>query len=165
VADIGTGSGAIAISLALALPQAKIFATDISASALQVAEINCRRYRVDGHVILLQGDLLEPLPEPVDIITANLPYIKNCELKTLNLEITNFEPLIALVGGDDGLEKIRRLLDQIPGKIHPEGCLFLEIGQGQGEIVKPSIYNRFPEAMINLIPDLGGVERVVKVSI
>ncbi len=79
IADIGTGSGAIAISLALALPQVKIYATDISASALEVANINRRRYKVDSQVELLQGNLLEPLPEPVDMIVANLPYIRNCE--------------------------------------------------------------------------------------
>ena len=97
----------IAISLALALPQAKIYATDVSASALQVAEINCRRHAVKSQVELLQGNLLEPLPQPVDMIVANLPYIKDCEFKDLGPEIRDYEPTMALAGGEDGLDKIQ----------------------------------------------------------
>jgi len=118
IADIGTGCGAIAVSLALALPQAKIYASDISASALQVAEINCRRHAVTSQVELLQGNLLEPLPQPVDMIVANLPYIKTCEFKDLSPEIINFEPTIALTGGKNGLDKIRQMLEQMPGKLN-----------------------------------------------
>jgi release factor glutamine methyltransferase len=168
IADIGTGCGAIAISLALALPQAKIYATDISASALRVAEINCRRHAVNRQVELLPGNLLEPLPQPVDMIVANLPYIKNCEFKDLSPEIINFEPTIALAGGEDGWDKIQQMLEQMPGKpsTHRAGCLacfLLEIGQGQGEMVTSLIKSYFPQASIELISDLGGIERVVKV--
>jgi len=163
IADIGTGSGAIAISLALALPQVKIYATDISASALEVANINCRRYKVDSQVELLQGNLLEPLPEPVDTIVANLPYIRNCELQTLSPEITNFEPTLAIAGGNDGWDKIRLLLDQVPGKLRPEGYLLLEIGQRQDKAVSSMINSYFPQARVELIPDLSGINRVVKI--
>lgn len=163
IADIGTGSGAIAISLALALPQVKIYATDISASALEVANINCRRYKVDSQVELLQGNLLEPLPEPVDTIVANLPYIRNCELQTLSPEITNFEPTLAIAGGKDGWDKIRLLLDQAPGKLRPEGCLLLEIGLRQDKAVSSMINSYFPQARVELIPDLSGINRVVRI--
>ena len=163
IADIGTGNGAIAISLALALPQAKFYATDISASALQVAEVNCRYHKLDSRVELLQGNLLEPLPQPVDIIVANLPYIKNCELQGLSPEIINFEPMVALAGGEDGLDKIRRLLEQVQGKINPGGCLLLEIGQEQGKTAPTLINSYFPKANIELSPDLGGIDRVVKI--
>jgi len=163
IADIGTGSGVIAISLALALPQVKIYATDISASALEVANINRRRYKVDSQVELLQGNLLEPLPEPVDTIVANLPYIRNCELQTLSPEITNFEPTLAIAGGNDGWDKIRLLLDQAPGKLRPEGCLLLEIGLRQDKAVSSTISSYFPQARVELIPDLSGINRVVKV--
>jgi len=163
IADIGTGCGAIAISLALALPQAKIYATDISASALQVAEINCRRHAVNGQVELLRGNLLEPLPQPVDMIVANLPYIKNCEFKDLSPEIINFEPPIALAGGKNGLNKIRQMLEQMPGKLAYGACFLLEIGQGQGEMATSLVSSHFPQASIELISDLGGIDRVVKV--
>ena len=168
IADVGTGCGAIALSLALALPQAKIYATDISASALQVAEINCRRHGVNSQVELLQGNLLEPLPQPVDMIVANLPYIKDCEFKDLSPEIINFEPTTALAGGEDGLDKIQQMLEQMPGKpsTHRGGCsacFLLEIGQGQGEMVTSLIKSYSPQASIELISDLGSIERMVKV--
>jgi release factor glutamine methyltransferase len=101
IADIGTGCGAIAVSLALALPQAKIYATDVSPSALQVARVNCHRHGVDSQVELLQGNLLEPLAQDVDMIVANLPYVKDCEFRDLSPEIREYEPTIALAGGRD----------------------------------------------------------------
>ena len=170
IADIGTGCGAIAISLALALPQAKIYATDISPSALKVAGVNCRRHGVNGQVELLQGNLLEPLPQALDVIVANLPYVKDCEFVDLSPEITEYEPTIALAGGRDGLDKIREMLEQMRGKggVHlGEGpaYLLLEIGQGQGEMVTSLVNDYFPQASIELISDLGGIERVVKVGL
>jgi release factor glutamine methyltransferase len=170
IADIGTGCGAIAISLALALPGARIYATDISPSALQIAEVNCRRHGVNGRVELLQGHLLEPLPQAVDMVVANLPYVRDCEFVDLSSEIREHEPKIALAGGRDGLDKIREMLEQMRGKwgtLGAEGptCFLLEIGQGQGEMVASLVGNYFPEASVELISDLGGVERVVKVEL
>jgi release factor glutamine methyltransferase len=170
IADIGTGCGAIAISLALALPRARIYATDISPSALKVAEVNCRRHRVNRRVELLQGNLLEPLPRAVDLVVANLPYVKDCEFRDLSPEVREYEPTVALAGGRDGLNKIREMLEQMQPKksAYPgEGpaYLLLEIGQGQGERVTSLVNNYFPQASIELIPDLGGIERVVKVGL
>ena len=121
IAEIGTGCGAIAISLALNLPRAKIYATDISASALNVALFNCREHGVANRISLLQGDMLAPLPEPVDLIIANLPYVK--ELELLTPSPVDSEPQLALNGGPDGLEKIRQLCHQAGSKLYPEGCL------------------------------------------
>jgi len=163
IADVGTGCGAIAVNLALALPQAKIYATDISTSALRVAGMNCRRHGVNSQVELLQGNLLEPLPQPVDMIVANLPYIKDWEFRDLSPEIRKFEPTIALAGGEDGVDEIQQMLEQIPGKLNYGACFLLEIGQGQGEMVTSLIKSYFPQAIIELIRDLGGIERVVKV--
>jgi release factor glutamine methyltransferase len=163
IADIGTGCGAIAISLALALPQAKIYATDISPAALKVAEVNCRRHGVNGRVELLQGNLLEPLPQAVDVIVANLPYVKDCEVVDLSPEIREHEPIIALVGGRDGLDKMRE-----KGGVHLgewPAYILLEIGQGQGEMVTSLVNDCFPQASIELISDLGGIERVVSVGL
>jgi release factor glutamine methyltransferase len=163
VADVGTGCGAIAVSLALALPQAKIYATDISAPALRLASMNCQHHRVNSQVELLPGNLLEPLPQLVDMIVANLPYIKDWEFRDLSPEIRKFEPTIALAGGEGGVDKIQQMLGQIPGKLNYGACFLLEIGQGQGEMVTSLIKSYFPRAIIELIPDLGGMERVVKV--
>ena len=159
IADVGTGCGAIAISLALNLPQAQIYATDISTAALEVARFNCQKHDVTDQVSLLSGDMLNPLPEPVDLVVANLPYVRESELPQVNT--LDFEPVLALNGGADGLEKIRRLGTQLNGKLHPGGCLLLEIGQGQRRAVTTFLTNLFPLARIEIIPDLSGIDRVV----
>ncbi len=163
LAEIGTGCGAIAISLALNLPQAKIYATDISASALEVALFNCQKHRVVNRIRLLQGDMLDPLAEPVDLIVANLPYIKQLELR--QMRSANFEPRLALNGGSDGLDKIRQLCCQVSGKLHPQGCLLLEIGQGQGRAVTTFLRRLLPSAKIEVTPDLGGIDRMVSLTL
>ncbi len=163
IADIGTGSGAIAVSLAVNLPRALIYATDISPSALEVARYNCRRHGVTERVRLLEGDLLVPLPEPVDIIIANLPYIPAPELGNVNT--AGYEPSLALDGGRDGLKKIGRLCTGLGDKLNPGGCLLLEIGQGQGEAVTDLLGRLFPEARLEITADLAGIERVIKLSL
>ncbi|MFC1904696.1 peptide chain release factor N(5)-glutamine methyltransferase [Chloroflexota bacterium] len=160
IAEIGTGCGAIAISLALNLPQVKVYATDISASALEVALFNCQRHGVTDKIILLQGDMLEPLPEPVNLMVANLPYVKAEEMNA-----GQFEPRLALDGGADGLEKIHRLCQQLSDKLHPGGCLLLEIGQGQGRAVTALLHRLFPSARVEVALDLGGIKRMVSLSL
>lgn len=159
IAEIGTGCGAIAISLALNLPQAKIYATDISAAALKVALDNCQKHGVTDRIRLLEGDMLDPLSEPVDLVVANLPYVREAELPQVNT--SPFEPSLALNGGADGLVKIRQLSSQIGDKLRPGGYLLLEIGEGQAEAVATSLLNLFPSAEIEVTPDLSGIERVV----
>ncbi len=163
IAEIGTGCGAIAISLALNLPQTKIYATDISAPALKVALFNCQKHGVADKIFLLQGNMLEPLPEPVDLIIANLPYVKESELS--QMPWASFEPQLALNGGSDGLEKICQLGSQVSGKLCPEGCLFLEIGQGQRETVTTLLCNLFPSARVEVTPDLSDIDRVVSLAL
>jgi release factor glutamine methyltransferase len=159
IAEIGTGCGAIAISLARHLPQASIYATDISATAIEVARTNCQTHGVTENVQLLLGDMLEPLPEPVDLIVANLPYVREAELSVLFPE--EFEPSSALNGGPDGLDKIRQLTRQLSGKLKQSGCLLLEIGQGQAKEVTSLLSETFPAARIEVTPDLDGIDRVV----
>jgi len=163
ITDIGTGCGAIAISLALNLPEAKIYATDISASALEVALINCQKHGVVDRICLLHGDMLDPIPEPVDLIIANLPYVKESEVSQKRL--ANFEPQLALNGGSDGLEKVRQLCQQAGSKLRPQGCLLLEIGQGQGKTVTTFLHGLFPEVAVEVAPDLSGIERVVSLCL
>jgi release factor glutamine methyltransferase len=164
IADIGTGCGAIAISLALNLPRSKIYATDSSRSALEVAGLNCEHHKVTRQVTLLQGNLLEPIPETIDLIVANLPYIKSSELDNLSPEITSFEPRTAIDGGKNGLKCIHRLLEQTEGKINRRGCLLLEIGQNQEQYVISLIHSLLKKVSFTLIPDLNGINRVVKID-
>jgi len=159
IAEVGTGCGAIAISLALSLPQTKIYATDISARALEVALFNCQKHGVANRICLLAGDMLDPLPEPVDLVIANLPYIRESELSQIST--LNFEPSLALNGGSDGLEKICQLGTQISDKLCAGGWLLLEIGQGQSQAVTTFLRSRFPSAEITVSPDLSGIDRVV----
>lgn len=164
IADIGTGCGAIAVSLALNLPHSKIHATDVSPLALEVARLNCERHAVTDRITLLQGNLLEPLPEPVDLLVANLPYIKSSELANLSPEIIQFEPIIALDGGQRGLDYVRQLLEQAEGRINAKGCLLLEIGQNQENEVSHLIRSLLNKVNFVFISDLNGIKRVVKID-
>lgn len=163
IADIGTGCGCIAISLALNLPNAKIYATDISPEALSVTRINCELHKVSNRVIPLCGNLLEPIPEQLHLIVANLPYVPTQEIDELSPEVKDFEPRLALDGGEDGLVTIGQLLKQIDKKISPEGCLLFEIGQGQGTAVTSLINKYLPGAKTELVPDLNAIDRIAKV--
>ena len=163
IAEVGTGCGAIAISLALSLPGAKIYATDISAPALEVARLNCQRHGVIDRICLLEGNMLEPLAEPVDLIIANMPYVRESELPGTGP--LSFEPVLALNGGPDGVAKIGRLCRQADNRLCPGGCLLLEIGWGQAETVITLLREAFPSAWIEVSPDLGGIERVVSLCL
>lgn len=161
LADIGTGCGAIAIALAHHLPQAVVFATDVSPPALELARFNLMKHRLVARVKLLHGDMLHPLPHPVDLIVANLPYVREDELEQLPPEVRGYEPITALNGGGDGLEAIRRLLAQVPGKLRPGGSFLLEVGVGQGEAVAALAQKSCPRAQVSLLADLAAIPRVV----
>ena len=163
IAEVGTGCGAIAISLALNLPKAKIYATDISPAAVKVASVNCHKHRVVNRICLLQGDMLDPLPEPMNLIIANLPYVRKTELPQVNSAVA--EPFVALNGGVDGLDKIRQLCNQASNKLLPQGCLLLEIGQGQRKAIVTFLKNLFPLSKIEVVPDLSGIDRVVSLTL
>jgi len=160
IAEIGTGSGAIAISLAINLPQVKIYATDISAAALEVALLNCQKHGMIDRIHLLHGNMLDPVPEPVDLIISNLPYVKKSDLTGIR-----FEPALALDGGRDGMGKIRQLCQQAGGRLRPGGFLLLEIGQGQASAVTSFLNALFPNGEIRVTPDLSGIDRVVSLSL
>ena len=163
VADIGTGSGAIAIAIAANLPSAHVYATDCSADALRITYINCRRHGVSDRIKLLEGDLLTPLRKPVDLIVSNPPYIASHLLSGLAPEVQR-EPKLALDGGKKGLEVISRLLEQAPDKLNAGGCLIVEISPEQVDAVRDMAQKQFPAADISYASDLLGLPRCVIVS-
>lgn len=136
IADCGTGSGAIALSLAHYLPRARVYATDISPAALTVARENARKLGLAARVTLLQGDFLAPLRGlKLDALVANPPYIPTAALPGLPADVRS-EPRLALDGGPDGLDAYRLLLPGAAGLLRPGGLLVLEIGSDQGQAVK-----------------------------
>ena len=162
IADVGTGSGAIAINLAIHLPAAKIFAVDVADEVLDVAAFNIRAHGVSERVTLGIGDLLEPVPEPIDLIVANLPYIPTDRISTLQPEVQQ-EPALALDGGLDGLDLIRRLLTQAESKLKDSGIILLEMDPDQIPAVQELALQHFPEGSTSVEQDLAGMDRILTI--
>jgi release factor glutamine methyltransferase len=161
ICDVGTGSGAIAISLAYYLRDAMVYATEISEKALAIARENAAAHKVT--VYFYQGSLLLPVmgEEKFDLITANLPYITVDEYRELDIEISRFEPETALVAGGDGLDLYRQLLPQAMDRLNTGGHLLLEIGSSQAAKAL-EMASKYRE--VELIRDLSGHNRVVKIG-
>lgn len=162
IADVGTGSGAIAIALAVSLPEARVFATDLSAEALAVARLNVARHGVAERVTLLHGDLLTPLPGPVDLIVSNPPYTILAEVEP---NVRAHEPWLALEGGPDGAAVYRRLLADVGRYVRPGGAVLLEIGAWQGDLVAGLLREALPGAAVRVHQDLAGRDRVVSADL
>ena len=166
VADVGTGSGAIALAVAALEPRLPaVYATDISAEALDLAAANAARLGLASRVVLLHGDLLAPLSKLVDILLANLPYIAPRDATSIPPDVRRFEPPLALFGEDDGLGHIRRLLEQSSGKLAPGASLFLEFGYDQRSALEDLIQQRFPGATIRFATDYAGWDRYVAIQL
>ncbi|HEU4673040.1 MAG TPA: peptide chain release factor N(5)-glutamine methyltransferase [Candidatus Limnocylindrales bacterium] len=170
VADVGTGSGAIATALAVALrrrrmlDEVEIVATDASDDALEVARLNAVGHGVADRIRFASGDLLGPLAgDPVDVLAANLPYIPSGEVDRLPIA-ASFEPREALDGGPDGLAAIRRLLDGLSGALLPDGVAFLEIGFDQAEALAEAVDERLPDRASRIELDLSGRPRVARIE-
>ncbi len=162
VADVGTGSGAIAITVAVHAPEAKVYGTDISQDALEVAEENRKRLTPEAGPLFLEGDLLSPLPEPADVIVANLPYIADEEYSGLQSDVRDYEPGVALKAGVEGLDLIERLLEQLPTRVQPRGAVLLEISPRQGEVVQRMAQDLRPKpSYVGLRRDYSGLVRMV----
>jgi len=162
ILDLCTGSGAVAVSLKHEMPQIEVYATDISAEALQTAKTNAARLLGENQIHFCPGDLYNALPASIssyNIIVSNPPYIPTDEIKTLSAEVQN-EPRLALDGGKDGLEIIKRIVEKAPENLTQGGALLLEAAPYQMEEIKRLLENRgFKD--IKLYKDLSGQKRVI----
>lgn len=166
IADIGTGSGCIAVALARRLPEAAVYAVDCSAEALRMARRNADRLGAAGRVTFLEGDLTAPLEAwglagRLDVVVANPPYIAEREWDGLQPEVRLFEPRIALAGGEDGLAVYRRLVPEAAGLLGAGGWLVMEVGQGQAEAVRALIEGTGCYGAVDMLPDQAGIARVL----
>jgi release factor glutamine methyltransferase len=159
IVDVGTGSGAIAIALAKALPSAQVTAIDLSEAALAIARENAERNGVK--VRFLQGDLLEPVArEAFSLIVSNPPYVPESERPTLSVEVRDYEPAMALFAGPDGLDIYRRFISQAFSSLYAYGHILIEIGYGQAEAVR-ALLEESGFFNVRFVPDLQGIPRVV----
>lgn len=165
VADIGTGSGAIAVTLAAERPSWHITAIDLSATALETARQNAARHGVDSRICFLAGDLLQPIIEDgqcLDIVVSNPPYIPSRVIETLAVEVKHYEPRLALDGGGDGLDMYRQMAASLPHVMKQDkGLVAVEVGMGQSRQVAHIVGRVFPYGKVKIVPDLAGIERVV----
>jgi release factor glutamine methyltransferase len=165
VADVGTGSGCIVVTLAVHLPAAHLYAIDASPAALAVAARNAAHHNVAERITFLQGHLLAPLPERVHLIAANLPYVADDEWDDLPAGVREYEPAGALRGGKQGLDLIDRLLREAPAVLHPGGAVLLEIGAAQGPAALALARSHIPGADVQLQADYAGRDRLLVVQI
>lgn len=162
ILDVGTGSGILAVTLALHYPHASVTATDISAAALSVARCNAESHGVDSRIRFLESDLLEAVQgESFELIVSNLPYVANDE--PLAPEVVGFEPHTALFAGPDGLTMYRRLIPAAAKALTPGSYLLLEIGQGQQAAIE-QLFAAAHFTDIHFVPDLQGIPRVAAAS-
>lgn len=171
IADVGTGSGCIAVALARELPHAEIIATDISAPALEVARRNAARHQVSGQIKFLETDLLENVslspratshsPLYFDLIASNPPYISRSEAESLPTEVRDHEPHSALFGGTSGVEIYARLIAQSGAMLRPGGILVLELGYDSASAVRKMLHDEHRWANISVTNDLAGIPRII----
>jgi release factor glutamine methyltransferase len=166
VVDLCTGSGCIAVSLAKELPSARIFATDTSAKALEVARENARGHGVSGGIRFLEGDLFGPLEEldiedQVDIIVSNPPYVPSGDRRTLQPEVRDYEPAAALFAGADGMDIHRRIIEKAQRFLRGNGFLIMEMGLGQAEKLGQMVRDSGGYDSPRVLKDLAGIERVI----
>jgi release factor glutamine methyltransferase len=163
IVEVGTGSGIIATTLLLEQSQWRITAIDISQKALDVARENATLYGVEKKITWVHGEYLSTLTDDVciDILVSNPPYIPSHVVTSLDIEVKDFEPRIALDGGEDGLEPYRQIMEQLKMRNNPPRLICFEIGAEQGMDVTAIIKYAFPGAVVSIYKDLAGRNRVV----
>lgn len=165
VIDVGTGSGAAAIAIALGAPTARVIACDVSADALSLARENAER--LGARVSFVESDLLSNVPDLAPIVVANLPYVTREEIDMLPPEIQAHEPRVALDGGTDGLDLVRRLLAQLSAEPARRAALrhvWLEVGASQGPAALALARAAFPDARTRILQDLARLDRVIAIE-
>jgi len=164
IADVGTGSGCIAVAVGAHLPNVTVYATDVSHEALRVAGENVRRHGLDGRVRLRHGDLFEALDGPVDVVVSNPPYLSTDEAVDLPPDVKR-EPSVALVAGPDGMGVLRRLAVGAREYVRSGGRLAFEIDPRRLEAVERLARETFPGGQVGVVKDHAGLERVVTVGV
>ena len=162
VVDVGTGSGCIAVTLALENPDAEVYATDVSAPALDVARDNAQRLGA-ADVRFVLGSMLDDVPRPIDLVVSNPPYVAERDKPGLSREVREHEPGVALFGGDDGWREIRTLLRQAAPALTADGLLLMEMGYGQSERMRTEIDAVGDLVLDGIAEDLQGIPRVAQV--
>ena len=164
LADVGCGSGAIAVALAVARPDAVAHALDVAPRALELTARNAAANGVSERIRVAESDLLAALPGRVNAVAANLPYVASAEIPLLEPEVSRFEPREALDGGEDGLDLVRRLLAEAGEHLLPGGALILEIDPRQSAAAQSAARGCFPAARVRVERDIAGRERVLVVE-
>jgi len=164
--DLCTGSGCIAVCLSHELASARVLATDASPGALVIARENAARHNVSDRITFLHGDLFAPLEmldirEQIDIIVTNPPYIPSGDLSTLQPEVRDFEPEMALIAGPEGIEIATAIIRQAPAFLKQGGALIMEMGMGQANELSVVVNNTRAYSSIEIFKDLAGIERVI----
>ncbi|MGD8190367.1 peptide chain release factor N(5)-glutamine methyltransferase [Brevibacillus ginsengisoli] len=164
VVDIGTGSGAIPITLSSERPGWRVSTVDISLEAIEIARQNAKSLGVENQVRFLHGDLVEPLlheKAQLDILVSNPPYIPTADVEELDEEVRQFEPRLALDGGEDGLDFYRRICTALPQMMKPTSLVGFEVGIHQAQDVASLLQTIGQMEHVEIIPDLAGIDRVV----
>ncbi|MEW5722217.1 MAG: peptide chain release factor N(5)-glutamine methyltransferase [Thermodesulfobacteriota bacterium] len=166
LADVGTGCGAVAVALAVRLPSARLYAVDASAPALTTARENAARHQAADRIFFAQGDLLAPLPADLSfhLIAANLPYVPRSAFDRMSPEVRDYEPRLALDGGQDGLDLIRRLAAKARDRLRPQGAVLLEVWPDHAGPIR-RLADELGYARVRIIPDLAGRDRVAVLEV
>ncbi|MCM3879847.1 MAG: peptide chain release factor N(5)-glutamine methyltransferase [Vicinamibacterales bacterium] len=159
IVDVGTGSGCIAIVLAQEVPGARIIATDVSGGAIAVARRNAARHGVSDRVRFVETSFLDGIDDTADLIVSNPPYVPSVSKPGLTPEVRDYEPSVALFGGEDGLEGLRRVLEASAARLAPGGWLIMEFGCGQDDLVSALVPNYTGLTLSKIRHDLQDIPR------